>query len=143
MMSRWAPGALPFLKMRQAQPAGSCLKNSFYGNDRQCGRRCPGRPISTSHLQLCTIKQQFSHILSPPYTTAIQIMPVVEASAASSKTIAALFSIPVVILFLSIWVAVSCSERWNRSDHRFKKYLERKKRASSSSEPFVDGEAQT
>jgi hypothetical protein len=71
------------------------------------------------------------------------MMPVVETSAASSKTIAALFSIPVVILFLSIWLAVSCSERWNKSDNRVKKYLERKKQTSSSSEPLVPEEAQT
>jgi hypothetical protein len=69
-------------------------------------------------------------------------MPVVEASAASSKTIAALFAIPVVILFLSIWLAVSCSERWNKSENKFKKYLEQKKRLSSS-ERSVDEEAQT
>lgn len=66
------------------------------------------------------------------YDTVVQIMPVVEASEASSKTIAALFAIPVLILFLSLWLAVTCSERWNKSDNRVKRYLERKGRASSS-----------
>jgi hypothetical protein len=73
------------------------------------------------------------------YNTVVKIMPV-EASGASSKTIAALFAIPVVILFLSIWLAVTCSECWNKSDNRVKKYLEHKGRALSS-ERSVDEEA--
>jgi hypothetical protein len=92
------------------------------------GRHSLGRTTSlTPRLQLFTVEQQTSHTFSTPYTTTVQIMPVVEASTASSKTIAALFAIPIVILFLCIWLAVSCSERWNKSDNRVKRYLERKK----------------
>jgi hypothetical protein len=108
------------------------------------GRHSLGRTTSlTPRLQLFTVEQQTSHTFSTPYTTTVQIMPVVEASTASSKTIAALFAIPIVILFLCIWLAVSCSERWNKSDNRVKRYLERKKRVSSTSERSVDEETQT
>jgi hypothetical protein len=69
-------------------------------------------------------------------------MPTIETARASSPIIAALLAIPFAILFLSIWLAVCCSERWNKSDNRFKRYLERKKRAVRLPQRIANEEAQ-
>jgi hypothetical protein len=69
-------------------------------------------------------------------------MPTVETTRAFSPIIAALLAIPFAILFLSVWLAVCCSERWDKSDNRFKRYLERKKRAAGLSQRIANEEAQ-
>jgi hypothetical protein len=69
-------------------------------------------------------------------------MPTVETAKASSPIIAALLAIPFAILFLSVWLAVCCSERWDKSDNKFKRYLERKKRAVRLSQRVAGEEAQ-
>jgi hypothetical protein len=54
-------------------------------------------------------------------------MPPVATPDESIPTIAALFAIPVFILFAGVWLAVSCSERWNKSNSRIKRHRERRK----------------
>ncbi|KAF7509959.1 hypothetical protein GJ744_007273 [Endocarpon pusillum] len=54
-------------------------------------------------------------------------MPPVTADDDSSKLIAYLIIVPVAILFAGIGVAISCSEKWNKSDNRLKRFLERRK----------------
>jgi hypothetical protein len=115
----------------------------FCGNDHLCGRRPAEQTMSsTSPSQDLHGPTTDLATSRPLYDTVVKIMPVVEASGDSSKTIAALFAIPVLILFLSVWLAVTCSERWNQSDNRVKRYLERQGRASLSGRS-VDEEAHT
>lgn len=54
-------------------------------------------------------------------------MPPVTADDNSSKLIAYLIIVPIAILFAGIGVAISCSEKWNKSDNRLKRFLKRRK----------------
>lgn len=54
-------------------------------------------------------------------------MPPVTADDDSSKLIAYLIIIPIAILFAGTGVAISCSEKWNKSDNKLKRFLKQRK----------------
>jgi GRB2-binding adapter (GAPT) len=54
-------------------------------------------------------------------------MPPVTADDDSSKLIAYLIIVPFAILFAGLGLAISCSEKWNKSDNRLKRFLQRRK----------------
>jgi hypothetical protein len=101
----------------QAQSARSCFGTRSTAQRLYVQKTPPWTSHSHDSLpKLCAIEQQSSHAFCTSHASAIQMMPVVETSA-SFSTIAALFTIPIVILILCIWLAVSCSERCGRSDN--------------------------
>jgi hypothetical protein len=55
----------------------------------------------------------------------------ITADDSSSSVLAYLIFIPIVILFAAIGVAVTCSEKWNKSDHRLKRFCGRLKHKNS------------
>lgn len=54
-------------------------------------------------------------------------MPPITTDDTSSSTIACLLIIPFAILFAGTAVAITCSEKWNKSDNKLKRFLTRKK----------------
>jgi hypothetical protein len=54
-------------------------------------------------------------------------MPPVTADDGSSKLIAYLIIVPFAILFAGLGLAISCSEKWNKSDNRLKRFLRQRK----------------
>ena len=60
--------------------------------------------------------------------------PVVAAGEDNSPLIAGLLVIPIVILFVCIWLLVDCSERWSRSNNRLTRFLCRRGREDSDVE---------
>jgi GRB2-binding adapter (GAPT) len=59
-------------------------------------------------------------------------MPPVTAEDNSSSVIAYLIVIPIAILFAGTAVAITCSEKWNKSDNRIKRFLRRRKSQKKS-----------
>ena len=71
-------------------------------------------------------------------------MPLVTADDNSSKLIACLIIVPIVILFAGIGVAVSCSEKWNKSDNKLKRFLRRRESSKKKiSESTIETEDTT
>jgi hypothetical protein len=54
-------------------------------------------------------------------------MPPLTADDTSSPLIAYLIIIPIAILFAGIGISLSCSEKWNKSNSKVKRFLQRKK----------------